>query len=313
MNNKGKLKKHFPNKASNVFMKDVLKDEDYFLPADTRKYIEHEIKTIDNFYLRLQKAACFQDNKFIFYKKDKNGETINVLRDYNLLKTKLNSTIRALHTNFKSQVSDLLGSTNIKSGVFTPDWRLVIGLGSESVYETSITLHPVYGIPYIPGQAIKGITRSHVINECFNQSEKEALKDKLFCHIFGAPAESVTGEYQGSVIFFDALPTTVPELEIDIINPHYSEYYQNQKPPVDYLKPIPVFFLTVKNTGFEFFVGQKKPETAFEILGNKKSPLITGGLTGDTKLFEIAFEWLKNALINHGIGAKTSVGYGHFR
>ncbi len=28
--------------------------------------------------------------------------------------------------------------------------RLVVGLGDESVYETSIRLHRNYGVPYIP-------------------------------------------------------------------------------------------------------------------------------------------------------------------
>ncbi|NJL05950.1 MAG: type III-B CRISPR module RAMP protein Cmr6, partial [Chloroflexaceae bacterium] len=29
--------------------------------------------------------------------------------------------------------------------------RMVVGLGSESILETSITLHRTYGVPYIPG------------------------------------------------------------------------------------------------------------------------------------------------------------------
>jgi len=36
--------------------------------------------------------------------------------------------------------------------------RLAINLGSESVLETSIALHHSYGVPYIPGSAIKGVS-----------------------------------------------------------------------------------------------------------------------------------------------------------
>src|SRR5690348_13694917 len=35
--------------------------------------------------------------------------------------------------------------------------RMVVGLGSESVLETSICLHRTYGVPYIPGSALKGL------------------------------------------------------------------------------------------------------------------------------------------------------------
>ena len=37
--------------------------------------------------------------------------------------------------------------------------RLVIGLGTQSVLETSLTLHRIYGYPIIPGSALKGVTR----------------------------------------------------------------------------------------------------------------------------------------------------------
>lgn len=40
------------------------------------------------------------------------------------------------------------------------DGRMVVGLGSESVLETGLTLHPVTGLPFIPGSSLKGITRT---------------------------------------------------------------------------------------------------------------------------------------------------------
>jgi len=38
--------------------------------------------------------------------------------------------------------------------------RLVVGLGSESVLETTMTLQRVYGFPVIPGSALKGLART---------------------------------------------------------------------------------------------------------------------------------------------------------
>lgn len=39
--------------------------------------------------------------------------------------------------------------------------RLVVGLGSESTLETAITLHRNYGVPFIPGSALKGLARAY--------------------------------------------------------------------------------------------------------------------------------------------------------
>src|SRR6266496_2868070 len=39
--------------------------------------------------------------------------------------------------------------------------RMSVGLGSESVLETSICLHRTYGVPYIPGSALKGLAASY--------------------------------------------------------------------------------------------------------------------------------------------------------
>lgn len=42
---------------------------------------------------------------------------------------------------------------------------LIVGLGGESVLETGITLHPVTGLPTIPGSSIKGLTRAYALFE----------------------------------------------------------------------------------------------------------------------------------------------------
>jgi len=39
------------------------------------------------------------------------------------------------------------------------NWRLAIGFSAPSVLETGIALHRIYGIPYLPGSAVKGVTR----------------------------------------------------------------------------------------------------------------------------------------------------------
>jgi CRISPR-associated protein Cmr6 len=162
-------------------------------------------------------------------------------------------------------------------------WRLIIGLGAVHPQETSMTLHHVYGIPYIPGSAVKGVTRHWIILSKFDNEEKKAEADEKFQKIFGAQKN------QGRVIFMDAYPVGQINLKIDIMNPHYPDYYSKNIPPADWQNPNPIKFLTVENTKFRFYLLSKKGSLLYE-----------------------AKEWLEEALGEFGIGAKTSLGYGIF-
>lgn len=296
-------------RRQNILVDNDISNINYFLPQDTMQTITPE--NIDNFNLSLNRTPYFDNDKFIFYKRDRKGkEIINITKKFHIN----NDIIKSLSDRHRETIRRLHTCERIVACSFAPDWRLIVGIGHESVYETSITLHHIYGIPFIPGQAIKGVTRSWIITEVFGQDEKDALKDRLFCRIFGSPKESATGEHQGLVLFFDAFPTTVPKLELDIMNPHYGEYYQGKQPPADYLNPVPIPFLTVgKNTKFEFTVGKRRVKTTRDISKDSSSPLISEckDLTIDSEPHEVALAWLKRALTEHGIGAKTAVGYGY--
>lgn len=303
------------------------------LPFDTRGLLK--LANIDNLSLKINKTANFifnsekQKEEVVLYKTEfKDKSNGNEWKKFNIgLDIKFSrDDFAKIGLRHKDSISKLLGVNNIKSSFFSPDWRLIVGIGHESVYETSITLHHIYGIPYIPGQAVKGVTRSWIITEIFGGKEgnkdEGALSDKLFCRIFGSPKDSIRGEHQGSVMFFDAFPLIVPKLEVDIMNPHYGDYYGKKTvngepvPPADYLKPVPIPFLTVgKGTNFEFIAGMKKPLRAKDVLPEgQTSPIISKckDLNLDSTLPEVAMTWLRKVLTEHGIGAKTAVGYGYF-
>src|SRR5450755_4152288 len=53
------------------------------------------------------------------------------------------------------------GVTREQTRLAKTNGRMVIGLGDESVLETSIALHHTYGVPYIPGSALKGLAASY--------------------------------------------------------------------------------------------------------------------------------------------------------
>ena len=143
---------------------------EYILPKDTRELFESFQKTgeIQNFSLELNHFVKTQEN-------DKKEFEIAKLfsvqyEDKGKLKTKVNKPKRKIGTDidYKSLIKQVLNQANnlcslepIKLKV-EPQWRFVIGLGSESIHETAITLHHVYGIPYIPAEAEEGFISTHI-------------------------------------------------------------------------------------------------------------------------------------------------------
>ncbi len=297
-----KSRNHIAKAVSDIFNINNTK-----LPSDTRDALQSfKGRDIENYSLLLNKASQF-DDKFKFFKVDsKEGIVLNILPDYSKI------DIKAVAERHKKNIGKL--NIDRKSIILKPDWRLIVGLGNESVYETSMTLHHIYGIPYIPGSAIKGVVRNHIITEEFGEdkngsldlkhAENRALKDQGFCDIFGCPKESFYKESrQGKVIFFDALPLSEPKIKQDIMNVHYPDYYGGNKPPADYQNPIPIYFLTVEDAKFEFMIGIKE----------KDNTAIQKGIFEGKYPLDVGFEWMKKALNEHGIGAKTAVGYGYLQ
>jgi CRISPR-associated protein Cmr6 len=208
---------------------------------------------------------------------------------------------------------------------------LIVGLGEGHVLETSITLDRNSGAPIIPGSALKGLARatalieivqnlpfhedeskinylnkiddflsgknpkdaddektsSQRITELTKAIDKQSLHD--FRAVFGTVAQV------GSAIFVDGIyaDDNLPRFHVDIMNPHFGDYYINQKPPSDDLSPIPVTYLTVaRGQHFAFAVLPRTPN--------------------DIKLIRKAMRWLIEGLTKYGVGAKTAQGYGLF-
>lgn len=298
------------------------------LPNDTRELLEGIQDQIDNLSLRIQKGANFwEDNKgkATLY-QSKRGSKRNNIPD-KLMRHLPDGEINYGGLPFRDIASQtvhtakqLYGDHNVKHPTFNTDGRLIIGIGGASVFEVGITLHHIYGIPYIPASAIKGLCRSWIILNEFDGNEAKALNDKLFCDLFGCPSEwkdkekrihkswyelhkksdKDSGDKQGNIFFFDAFPTVGPKLEEDVMNVHYPKYYQGESAPTDFQSPNPISFMAVANaTPFQFVLAVKnnpeKPEISF------------------TELLSKAENLLSEALTSHGIGAKTAVGYGFFQ
>jgi CRISPR-associated protein Cmr6 len=174
-------------------------------------------------------------------------------------------------------------SANAEPFTATPAWRLVIGLGRESAFETGLTLDRIYGFPYMPGSALKGMTRAYA-----DSLAEEGKADRTRIETLFGKQES-----SGDAIFFDAIPVTPPRLKLDVMNPHYPDYYRpgDRKPPAGWQSPVPVYFITVEaGTQFLFGVGARRH-----------------GDTSQTR------QWLRDALRQMGIGGKTTSGYGYWQ
>jgi CRISPR-associated protein Cmr6 len=207
-----------------------------------------------------------------------------------------------------------------KKGIGKVQGRAIVGLGSHNVLEAGIALHPLYGVPYIPGSALKGLAAHycHTVwgswNEAFQEpleikkeskdskEEKEAsLQDEntpgrgdFYRVLFGTTDEA------GIVVFHDALisqaslqPRRGGLLE-DVLTPHHKAYYGGENAaPSDFDDPVPITFLSM--TGDFCFVLTSNGEDT----------------EGEARAWvDVAFQILTEALRDWGIGGKTSSGYG---
>ncbi len=179
--------------------------------------------------------------------------------------------------------------------------RMIVGLGAESVLETSITLHRTYGVPYIPGSALKGLAASFAhrfMGEGWNKESKDKTRKIGKAHklMFGSQ------ESAGYVIFHDALyvPNSYGKnpLRADILTVHHQKYYQGKdsegkySPPADWDSPVPIPLLSAQG------------KYLLAISAN------SGDAKFDEKMAKLAVDILRLALRDEGIGAKTSSGYG---
>jgi CRISPR-associated protein Cmr6 len=367
------------------------------------------------------------ENKIIFEALLENKEINN---KNEVLKEILTRCSLKKHLKVSEWILNNLNSLNEEPISITTNSRLALGLGLPSFFENGITLHHIYGVPYIPASSFKGFLRFTFLTVVLNiipaeESELlenlqlplkesnnnpkevnevlEALEENPFAIIayfeeqlinskdekefienlqkpfeVTLPYKGFKGKktaegkdikprtyrvgkfldllaqvdeeklkaiyylyrflfgtqyHRGGVIYFDSFPERF-KLEVDIMNPHYSEYYENlpkiagdenskiSKDQLIYLigdwhNPKPIFFLTIgQGAKFKFFY--KLDEYFFEKLKNQQE--VEKLLNPNNQEKEIEFDkqikrlieaLLKTGLEWWGIGAKKRKGYGN--
>jgi CRISPR-associated protein Cmr6 len=186
--------------------------------------------------------------------------------------------------------------------------RLYLGRGEPSLLEATVVLHAIYGVPYIPGDTLKGTALARARASAAQAvvaiardgrargpegENKPATVADVFAALFGrGPGEDGDRGEAGCVVFHDAWwdpGSASPPLAPEVINVHHADYYlsEGRKPPTEFDSPVPNPQVAVRGE-FLFAVEGPEPWAGFGL-----------GL-------------LKEALSSEGIGGRGNVGYGLF-
>ncbi len=194
--------------------------------------------------------------------------------------------------------------------------RLYLGRGeaAASVLETAVTLHPVYGVPYIPGSTLKGLARA-CAESPLGQTALQGLGAAILRQrasggagqtaptpqvidiLFGRKPSDGSGRRDageaGHLLFHDAwwIPDSAETpLVAEVITVHHREYYrtQGEAQPADWDAPTPIPQIAVRG--------------AFLFAVEGVQPWASWGL-----------QLLVQALQTQGLGGRSHVGYGFFQ
>jgi CRISPR-associated protein Cmr6 len=189
--------------------------------------------------------------------------------------------------------------------------RLAINLAESLIQNAGISLDRLFGLPFIPGSAVKGVSRHAALEELREApaERKRALFD-LFRSIFGTadtdfkngdlrPYRSLLGALEenqkGAIAWLPAYPINRARIVVDLTNVHYPDYYKSGRIE-DLAKERP----------------KPNPFPAVEIGAQFAFCLVLNGINEDRALLTQAERWLNMALTVRGLGAKTACGYGWF-
>ena len=199
--------------------------------------------------------------------------------------------------------------------------RLAINLSDGLIENAGIALDRLFGLPYIPGSALKGCARHAALAEvdATAEEERKALVGRLVA-VFGntdgdwkedgafgsrTDKHDSPSDRKGGVTFVAAYPVTTDDtgIEVDLTNVHTPDYYTDKNRAgnsglLAIEKPRPNPFPVVKSgTVFGFTI-------ALNAIGQRSEH--------PDQVLDDAHRWLEQALTVFGIGAKTSAGYGWF-
>ncbi len=245
-------------------------------------------KTCRNLSLYWDKYA------FILYPEKSDGLTQGVLKDIKTQEDQLKAHLNLLEQRRKAVVEEMKDAI-VFDFTMRLNGRLLVGSGSPSVLEVGMTFSRNYGVPIIPGSALKGAFSNYIKEEPEKVQMAEHLK---FIFGQGDPAKE-DDNTRGALVFLDAIPQGTVSFGLDIVNNHFQPYYMEEgNPPNDWYNPVPVTYLVVSNATFRF------------------TALYNSMMTMSKENFMVLRDRIEKSFVEmltlYGIGAKTNYGYGRF-
>ena len=219
-------------------------------------------------------------------------------------------------------------------GDFTLTSRLLLGHGNPAPSEVGLTVHHTWGVPLIPGSALKGLCANYVQTAYGPQDNTSLLWElndtarrdwrgviwkgarirqgpgEFYRDLFGAPDAEADQEFEkhglragaqkGQVIFHDALyiPDSAPgdkPFAVDVLTPHQSEYYRAAGDQADQ------------------WPNDYDDPNPVNFLNVRPGAKFLIALSGPEDWVALARHFLTEALEDWGVGGKTAAGYGRGR
>jgi CRISPR-associated protein Cmr6 len=177
-----------------------------------------------------------------------------------------------------------------------PHTRLIVGLGNKGVIEAGLRLHHTYGVPLIPGSALKGLS-SHYCHEVLGAADpRYSCKGEFHTLLFGTTDDGGVIRFEDAWMLPESLTAPHQGLLKDVMTPHHQKWQTDPGvAPTDFDSPVPVPFLSVAGA-FHVAVCWQGPDDA-------QAPAWTAR----------ALAILEESLAEWGVGGKTSSGYGRLQ
>ncbi len=198
--------------------------------------------------------------------------------------------------------------------------RLLINMAGGVQENAGLALDRCFGLPFIPGSAVKGVARAYALWDIRRTEDRVVKLNKLRLALlaFGFTQPDITRKkntvgdflwaanddglikeatkpwttseaFKGLLSFLPAYPTETPTVVAEVLTPHPRAGERRE--------PHPIFFPAVEHDslfGFALVVTRTVENIEF------------------TPVLEQAGAWLRAAITEQGIGAKTGAGYGWF-
>jgi CRISPR-associated protein Cmr6 len=212
---------------------------------------------------------------------------------------------------------------------------LIIGLGVKGTLETALTLHPLYGFPYLPGSALKGISRAAAFFDLARKLGIEAVDNAEFLRLKARKektplqklAETLDDDERLEMNDVSKWPEVLRSHEEEIREFRHLFGWRGGAGGTIFFDGVPARVpVIVPEAMTPHFKGHYSEGTPPHDADspNPISLLVVAAHThfgfavgwrnkaGNIKYRDRAVDWLAEGLTNIGLGGKTASGYGFF-